>query len=153
MEPVLKRVLEHLESTKEFFLNFLPNSTNPCNKKAVNTESYKVIVSLLKPANIAKTVCCAKFALFMAKQNKTFLTQLQHQTPMIHKLYELCVQLVQKFMNLIVKSDKITNNGESLKALNMDDKDNLLPASSCNFGEGVKNMKDKLKAEERPKVL
>ena len=97
MEPVLERFLEHLESTKEYFLNFLPNSTNPCNKKAVNTESYKVIVRFLKPANIAKTVCCAKFALFMAKQNKTFLTQLQHQKPMIHKLYELCVQLVQKY--------------------------------------------------------
>ena len=57
MEPVLERFLEHINSMKEYFLNCLPNSTDQSNKEAVMTESYKAIVSFLKPASVAKTVC------------------------------------------------------------------------------------------------
>ena len=77
MEPGLERFLEYEGSTREYFLNFIPNSKDQCNLNAKRTDTYKEIVHFLKPANEIKTMCCAKFAFFLAKINKPFLTQLQ----------------------------------------------------------------------------
>ena len=153
MEPALERFLEHTDSAKEYFLYFLPSSQDQSNKKAIKTDNYKEIVKYFKPSNEIKTLCSAKFALFLAKLYKHFLIQLQHQKPMIHCLYELCCQLVLKFMNLIVEPEKIPNDSPLLKKLNLDDKKNLLPPSSCNFGEGVKKLLGKLKSEDRPQMM
>ena len=141
--PALERFLEHEKSTTDYFLKFIPNSTDESNKRAMKSESYQDIVKFLKPGNLAKTIACAKFALFMSKLNTPFLILLQHQKPMIHKLYELCCQLVIKFMALVVKPERVPSDGRQLVSLSLSDPENLLPIGSCNFGEGMKRVMSK----------
>ena len=67
MEPALERFLKHEGSTsREYFFNFIPNSKDQCSVHAKRTDIYKEIIHFLKPANETKTLCCAKFALFLA---------------------------------------------------------------------------------------
>ena len=56
-------------------------------------------------------------------------------------------------MHLILKPDVIPNDGPALKSHNLSVTKNLLPGSSCNFGEGVKKLALKLKMDNKTKIM
>ena len=56
-------------------------------------------------------------------------------------------------MHLILKPDVIPNDGPALKSPNLSVTKNLLPGSSCNFGEGVKMLALKLKMDDKTKIM
>ena len=52
MGPVVVRMLQLWESTKHYFLHFLPSSKVQCNKKACKSKKYKMIAAFLSEGSL-----------------------------------------------------------------------------------------------------
>ena len=149
MGPCLVRLVEHWESVKKFFLTTLPTPpVSQATKKAMKTDRYMSILDMVKPANEKTNLARIKFLIFLAKINEPFLVSLQSEKPMIHKLYTRSVELITALMNLVVKKEKLPEDGRKLAEVKMDDVANLLKAKDCNFGEAVKKELTNVKSEK-----
>ena len=72
--PALERFLDHWDSTVEYFMEYLPNSTLPNNKNALKSDTYKAIAVHLSLQERTKTKIRTKVLLMVAQLTKTFLT-------------------------------------------------------------------------------
>ena len=63
----LQRLESLWESTKEFFLVFLPNSQSASDKKALQTKKFKTIAEFLKGSNEKPNYLRVKFLIFVCK--------------------------------------------------------------------------------------
>ena len=155
MARCLVRLVEHWESIKVYFLQTLtapPVSQN--NKKAMETDCNKDIVNMIKPSKEKANLVRIKFLIFLAKICEPFLLSLQSEMPMIHKLFTRSVELAMFLMNLVVKNEKIPEDGRKLASLAMNDDLILLKPKDCNFGEAVnKELKNIGDAEALRKEL
>ena len=78
MGPCLKRLVEHWESIKMYFLTTLPTPpVNQTNKKAMLTDRYIDIKSMIKPSNEKANLVRIHFLIFLAKISEPFLLSLQ----------------------------------------------------------------------------
>ena len=74
--PAIQRLLDHWDSTVEYFSVYLPASSLQNNKNALKSKQYIKIASFLSPQQLLKTKIHAKFLLFLSNLTKTFLTTL-----------------------------------------------------------------------------
>ena len=84
--PALQRFLDHWDSTVEYFMEYIPNSSLPNNKNALKSDTYKAIALHLCLQERTKTKIRAKVLLMVTQLTKTFLTMMQSVKPMIHLL-------------------------------------------------------------------
>ena len=93
LQEVVMRVLELWESTKEYFMVFLPKSKVQCNKNAVKTDGYKEIAAFLHRDNEKLNKARLEWVAGQANLSRPFLLRLQRRDPLIHELYDQCGQL------------------------------------------------------------
>ena len=154
MGPCLLRLLEHWESIKAYFLKTLPSPPiNQTNKMAMSTDRYKNIVSMIKPSKEKANLVRIHLLIFLAKIAEPFLLSLQSEKPMIHKLYVRSVDLMVALMNLVMKHEKIPEDGRQLVDVKMEDVSNQLKVTDCNFGEGAKKELSKMRDEDVKPLL
>ena len=93
LQEVVMRVLELWESTKQYFMVFLPKSKVQCNKNAVKTDGYKEIAAFLHPDVEKLNKARLEWVAGQANLSRPFLLRLQGRDPLIHELYDQCGQL------------------------------------------------------------
>ena len=72
--PALERFLDHWDSTVEYFMEYIPHSSNPNNKNALKSDTYKAISVHLCLQERTKTKIRAKVLLMVAQLTEPFLT-------------------------------------------------------------------------------
>ena len=87
------KVLELWESTKQYFMVFLPQSKVQCNKNAVKTNGYKEIAAFLHRDVEKLNKARLQWVAGQAALCRPFLLRLQRRDPLIHELYDQCGQL------------------------------------------------------------
>ena len=131
--PAIQRLLEHWDSTIEYFMVYLPNSPDQNNKKAVKSVKYKAIASYLCDQEATKTKVRAKFLLLLSRQTKTFLTLLQSVKPMIHKLLSLGGDMFMTIANMVVKPSSLPKHFSKIKQLDLTEPANLMDSVECGY--------------------
>ena len=132
-ERCIQRLLDHWTSTVEYFTVYLPNSPLPNNKLALKCKKYKKIAAQLCQEEAVKTKIRAKFLLLLAQTTKTFLTLLQAQQPMIHKLQELAFDMFNRLGNMVVRPEHMPSRASKVKDMDLFDKSILLSSKDCSF--------------------
>ena len=135
--PVAERVVQHWQSLTEYILTFLPSQDDKCSKDAMETLRYQQMKVFLKPANNQKNLARLHFLIHLCKLNSPFLHVFQSEKPKIHVLYLECIGLINSYMNIICKPNKVVADGTTLSQLNFKDSSLLLQLSSCFFGSGA----------------
>ena len=135
--PVAERVVQHWQSLTEYILTFLPSQDDKCSKDAMETLRYQQMKAFLKPANNQKNLARLHFLIHLCKLNSPFLHVFQSEKPKIHVLYLECIGLINSYMNIICKPNKVVADGTTLSQLNFKDSSLLLQLSSCFFGSGA----------------
>jgi hypothetical protein len=132
-ERCIQRLLDHWTSTVEYFTVYLPNFPLQNNKQALKCKKFKKIVAQLCQEEAIKTKIRAKFLLLLAQTTKTFLTLLQAQQPMIHKLQELAFDMFSRLGNMVVRPEYMPSRASKVKDMDLLDKSILLSSRECTF--------------------
>ena len=132
-QQCFQRLLDHFDSTVEYFTEYVSNSPLQNNKSAVKSKKYQKIIVHLCPDQVVQTKIRIKFLILLAETTKTFLTLLQSQKPMIHQLINLAFDVFKRLSNLVVKPAKRPNQPRKVKELDLSNPDNLLSTRECGF--------------------
>ena len=114
---------EFIEVLDQFFLRFfmvyLPNSTLQNNKKAIKSKKYKTIAKHLSENKVTKTKMRATFLLLLSSLTKNFLTLLQSEKPMVHKILILAGDMFYSIAKLVVKDVHLLKDYSKIKELDL----------------------------------
>lgn len=150
--PAIQRLLEHWDSTVEYFMVYLPNSPLQSNKKAIKSEKYKAISCFLCEQEVVKTKVRAKFLLLLSRQTKTFLTLLQSEKPLVHKLLPLAGEMFGSIANMVVKPAFRSKEFSKIKDLDLEDASKMLDSSECGFMACCREEVNSLEREARRSI-
>ena len=101
IDPSLVRILEQMENLRGYFLKEISKQKGFNQKNGLaNNDWYKRIASVLKnpKANIYMS-----YIVFISQSFNRFFKTLQTSSPMIHRLYPMCLQLVHKFLGKVIQ--------------------------------------------------
>ena len=132
----LKRLLLLLDSTKEYFLVYLRDSTSQADKLAVQTERYDRIVSFFKKPEKMKSKTRVQYLIHIAMLCQPFLVSLQAAKPLVHELMLRCVVLFKSIMITVLKADVIQKTTKDLAKIKFVRTD-LKEPNDCDYGPGV----------------
>ena len=147
--PAIKRLLDHWESTVEYFMIYLPNSPLANNKKAVKSKKYKAIVSFLNNDEVTNTKVRAKFLLFLASLTKIFLTELQSEKPCVHKLLPMAAEMFKSLAAIVIIPTKRPTSFKEIKDLDLKDKNIIMDGKDCSFNSCCREELNSMEREER----
>ena len=145
----IERLLDHWESTIEYFMVYLPNSNLQNNKLAIKSKKYKNIAVHLCQDEVIKTKIRCKFLVMLAKSSRTFLTLLQSEKPMIHLLQDLAFDMFSRLGNLVIRPENRPSKASKVKEVDLKNSSNLLPARAGGFLACCTEDLDKLRSEDR----
>ena len=160
MKHVAQRILDHFLSLTEYFLTYLPNSTEPSHKLAVKSDQYQKIVKILKPAVNAANFARLKFIVYLSTKTETFLKTFQSEKPLGYKLHTDCCLLIANLMTSVVDGEYVPKTCDGKKFLKVDCEaerkkkkpSKTLPAlasKKCDFGPVVDAAVAKCKIEDQ----
>ena len=110
----LVRILEQMENLREYFLKEIPKQKGFNQKNGlVNNGRYRRIASVLKDP---KAEIYMSFVVFISQSFNRFLKPLRTSSPMIHRLYPMCLQLVHKLLDKVIKESLLKKEGKSVPA-------------------------------------
>ena len=147
--PAIQRLLDHWDSTVEYFSVYLPASSLQNNKNALKSKQYIKIASFLSPQELLKTKIRAKFLLFLSNLTKTFLTTLQSEKPMVHKLLQLSFEMFMSFCKLVVKPEFRPKEISMVSKLDLTQDRTLMLSKECGFVVCCREELNSLSGEER----
>ena len=150
--PAIQRLLEHWPSTVRYFMDYLPNSPNQNNKKAIKSKKFKAIADFLGPAEEVKTKVRAKFLALLAGLTKSFLTILQAVQPMVHRLLPLAREMFMKIATLVIKPEARPETYTEIKKLNLKDVKKLLDPGDCGFMSCCRSEVNNMDREDRKAI-
>ena len=154
--PALERFLDHWDSTVEYFMEYLPNSTLPNNKNALKSDTRQLL-SIFPSKRELKTKIRTKVLLMVAQLTKTFLTMMQSVKPMIHLLLSAAGDMFRAIARVIVRPEKISNTLVGIKAMKLTSTTGappscLLDTKECKFTACVRGELNSLEREDRKEM-
>ena len=144
-----QRLLDHWDSTVEYFMVYLPNSPLQSNKLAIKSKKYKQIALHLCQEEVMRTKIRCKFLILLGQTTKTFLTLLQPQKPMIHQLQDLSFNMFTRLSNMVLKTEVRPTEARYVKNLDLTDGSIFLHSKDCGFMVCCAEEMANLKSEER----
>ena len=155
--PALERFLDHWDSTVEYFMEYIPHSSNPNNKNALKSDTYKAISVHLCLQERTKTKIRAKVLLMVAQLTKPFLTMMQSVKPMIHVLLSAAGDMFRAIARVIVKPEKISSTLAGIKAMKLTSSSGtspscLLDSKDCKFVACIRGELNSLEKQDRVDV-
>ena len=122
--PVLEKVLERWEVSKEYFLEYLPKRKG-FEKGAATNERYKRISTLFKRENVILVQIA--FLIDAAIPFQKFLTTFQFEGPLIHILFKELKSLLKSIMLRFIDPKILEGNSEAdLAKIVVDSEENQL---------------------------
>ena len=108
----LLQILEQMENFRECFLKEIlkQKGFNQENGLAID-DQYKRIGSVFKDP---KAEIYMSFVVFFLQPFNHFLKPLQTSSPMIRRLYPMCLWLVHKLLNKVIKESLLKKEGKSV---------------------------------------
>ena len=114
IDKSLVRILEQMENLREYFIVQLPKQKGFNNKNGLaGNERYQRIIRLLKDP---KAEIYMSFVVFIAQIFNHFITPLQTPSPMIHRLYPMCMELIHALLGKVIKDKLLIKNGKLVSA-------------------------------------
>ena len=108
----LVRILEQMENLREYFLKEIPKQKGFNQKNGlVNNGRYRRIASVLKDP---KAEIYMSFVVLISQSFNRFLKPLQTSSPVIHRLYPVCLQLVHELLDKVIKESLLKKEGKSV---------------------------------------
>ena len=114
IDKSLVRILEQMDNLKEYFLRQIPKQKGFNSKNGLNSsERYERITKILKDP---KVEIYMSFVIFVAQSFNHFLIPLQTSSPMIHRLYPMCIELIHELFGKVIKDKLLVVDGKAISA-------------------------------------
>src|SRR6266516_1623330 len=149
LEPVCRRLIEHFDVMKKYFLVTLPSASN--SKSVCNGDRYKRIRTALSDQT---TLVYLNFVAFAASTLMPFVKLFQRSEPLVHVLYDKLNEMVRILMLKFLKATVVgTKEGRSLIDIKCDEAANWINSTSLNVGVGTNKALAFINKEEEKKKV
>ena len=148
MLSCLKRLLSLWDSTKEYFLVYLRDSTSQADKLTVQSDRYDRIVSFFKEPEEMKNKTRVQYLIYIATLCRPFLVSLQAAKPLVHELLPRCVILFRSILITVLQDDVAQETTKDLAKVKFVE-DALKDPKDCDFGPGVSDCLANLSSDKK----
>lgn len=132
---IIERMVKQWPVVVDYFLTYLPK----VNKTIVSNDRWKRIKELLEKKQII-----VLFHFFQFLYKHTFwkrIVWLQEQRPLIHILYEECVDFYRNLLQCFIKDELLVNKtGKQLLTMQLDSLTNQKPEAQLEIGDAARNI-------------
>ena len=145
--PAVKRIHQQLPALKRYFKDFLPKKDKKRDTSARFQRIYKILTE-----EFTKLEVELHFLENIKPLFDKYLTLLQTEGPMIHKLYPLLTEFMKTFLGRFIKQEKIPSTGNEVLSVDTSSKNQL---SDKDLVVGVSTMSclDKIKSDKKKLLL
>ena len=152
-KKVVERIIKHWRDITEYFVIFLPNSTEKSHIDAVKTQRYRDIVKVLKNTENSANLARLKFVVYLANKTEVYLKTYQAVKPMAYRLFSDSCHMIQNLMTDVMKEEKIPDEGKKFVEIDFEDdgdEEYFKSSKDCDFGPSVLNAINECSRDVRP---
>ena len=120
--------------------------------KIIPDSRYKLVAAFFAPEVVSLNKARLQWVAGQAEKSRPFLLRLQARHPLIHELYERCVELFNRVGSAIFRPEKIPTCGAEVAGFDLDNEENLKPSWQAAYVDVTKETLQGVPMEKKKKL-